>query len=104
MLTLSAYRYQIEFKPRSQQDNADALSRLPLDEAPKDVPVPGDTICLMEALDSCGPVTATVIKSWTNKDPALSHVRNLVPQLVSSFSTPRFSTLPTETVGTQRGG
>eukprot|EP00731_Ephydatia_muelleri_P004047 Em0002g223a len=76
-LTLSAYCYQIEFKPGSQQGNADALSRLPLDEAPKDVPVPGDTICLMEALDSCGPVTAAVIKSWTDKDPVLSRVRNL---------------------------
>eukprot|EP00731_Ephydatia_muelleri_P017266 Em0010g364a len=73
----SAYCYQIEFKPGSQQGNADALSRLPLDEAPKDVPVPGDTICLMEALDSCGPVTAAVIKSWTDKDPVLSRVRNL---------------------------
>ena len=77
-LTLSAYRYQIEFKPGSQQGNADALSRLPLDEAPKDVLVPGDTIYLMEALDSCGPVTAAVIKSWTDKDPVLSRVRNLV--------------------------
>ena len=70
--------YQIEFKPGSQQGNTDALSRLPLDKAPKDVPVPGDTICLMEALDSCGPVTATVIKSGTDKDPVLSRVRNLV--------------------------
>ncbi|KAL5484146.1 hypothetical protein EMCRGX_G020594 [Ephydatia muelleri] len=77
-LTLSAYCYQIEFKPGSQQGNVDALSRLPLDEAPKDFPVPGDTICLMEALDSCGPVTAAVIKSWTDKDPVLSRVRNLV--------------------------
>ncbi|KAL5506337.1 hypothetical protein EMCRGX_G007955 [Ephydatia muelleri] len=77
-LNLSAYCYQIEFKPGSQQGNADALSRLPLDEAPKDVPVPGDTICLMEALDCCGPVTAAVIKSWTDKDPVLSCVRNLV--------------------------
>ena len=32
----------------------------------------------MEALDSCGPVTAAVIKSWTDKDPVLSRVRNLV--------------------------
>ena len=49
-----------------------------MDEAPKDIPFPCDTICLMEALDSCGPVTAAVIKSWTNKDPVLSRVRNLV--------------------------
>eukprot|EP00731_Ephydatia_muelleri_P004369 Em0002g545a len=42
-LTLSAYCYQIEFKPGIKQGNVDALSRLPLDEAPKDVPVPGDT-------------------------------------------------------------
>ncbi|KAL5506357.1 hypothetical protein EMCRGX_G007979 [Ephydatia muelleri] len=47
-LTLSAYCYQIEFKPGIKQGNVDAL------------------------------ITAAVIKSWTDKDPVLSRVRILV--------------------------
>ena len=56
----------------------DALSRLPLNEAPDDVPLPGDTVSMLEALDSSGPVTTAAIKSGTDKDPILSRVRNFV--------------------------
>ena len=76
-LTLSGYEYDIMYKPGKQHCNADMLSRLPLETAPKDVPVPGDTVVLLETLQS-SPVTAKLIKTWTNRDPTLSKVRDLV--------------------------
>ena len=39
-LTLSAYNYQMVFRPGKNQGNADGLSRLPLAEAPEEVPTP----------------------------------------------------------------
>ncbi|KAL5469019.1 hypothetical protein EMCRGX_G030194 [Ephydatia muelleri] len=77
-LTLSAYCYQIAFKAGRRQGNVDTLSRLPLNEAPDDVPLPGDTVYMLEALDSSCPVTTAAIKSGTDKDPILSCVRNFV--------------------------
>ena len=53
------------------------LSRLPLSDAPAEVPVPGETILLMDMLHSL-PVTSRDIKTWTDRDPVLSRVRNLV--------------------------
>ena len=53
------------------------LSRLPLPESPPDVPLPGETILLLEQLQS-SPITAGQIKKWTNQDPVLSRVRNNV--------------------------
>ena len=76
-LTLSCYDYNIIYKPGKQHNNADMLSRLPLATAPTDVPVPGDTVMLLETLQS-SPVTAKLIKTWTNRDPILSKVRDLV--------------------------
>ena len=78
-LTLSAYSYQIKFRPGKEQGNADCLSRLPLAESPSDVPVPGDLILTMGTLaDQESPVTLTNIKAWTVKDPLLSHVRHMI--------------------------
>eukprot|EP00731_Ephydatia_muelleri_P015662 Em0009g86a len=77
-LTLSAYNYRIMFKSGDSQANADAFSRLPLSESTAVVPVPGDTIFKLETLRTGdSPVTAAEIKSWTNKDPILSRVRNM---------------------------
>ena len=77
-LTLSAYNYRIVFKSGDSQANADAFSRLPLSESTADVPVPGDTIFMLETLRTGdSPVTAAEIKSWTDKDPILSRVRNM---------------------------
>ena len=53
------------------------LSRLPLPESPPGVPLPGETILLLEHLQSF-PITAVQIKKWTNQDPVLSRVRNFV--------------------------
>ncbi|KAL5509176.1 hypothetical protein EMCRGX_G004493 [Ephydatia muelleri] len=79
-LTLSAYNYQIVYRPSQLQANADGLSRLPLKgEEPGDVPLPGDTILMMESLSNVDSVvTATTIRSWTDKDPVLSLVRRMV--------------------------
>ena len=76
-LTLGAYDYSICYKPGSSHSNTDMLSRLPLPESPPDVPLPGETILLLEQLQS-SPITAGQIKNWTNQDPVLSRVRNNV--------------------------
>ncbi|KAL5500663.1 hypothetical protein EMCRGX_G012257 [Ephydatia muelleri] len=72
--------YQIVYRPSQLQANADGLSRLPLKgEEPGDVPLPGDTILMMESLSNADSVvTATTIRSWTDKDPVLSLVRRMV--------------------------
>ena len=57
--------------------DADALSRLPLPDSPKDVPLPGETVLLLECLQQT-PVTAPQIKEWTNSDALLMQVRNFV--------------------------
>ncbi|KAL5517714.1 hypothetical protein EMCRGX_G003317 [Ephydatia muelleri] len=78
-LTLSAYDYRIVFRAGNENSNADGLSRLPLRESPSSVPVPGDTVLMMEALSDMGSaVSATAIKSWTDRDPVLSRVRRMV--------------------------
>ena len=72
-LTLSAYDYIFKYKPGPQLCNADALSRLPFGEAPNSVPVPTETVCLMNFLDST-PVTSSLIASHTRTDQVLFKV------------------------------
>ena len=76
-LLLGSYDYTIEYKQGDCHANADCLSRLPLPTAPSNVPVPPETVHLMDALDS-SPVTSAQIKQWTAKDPVLSKVSDLV--------------------------
>ena len=64
-LTLGAYDYKISYRPGKDRANADMLSRLPLPESPQDVPLPGETILLLEHLQS-SPITANHIKKWTD--------------------------------------
>ena len=68
---LSAYDYTIAYRPGSDHANADLLSRLPLPEAPAQVPVLGDTILLV---DTGTPVTASHIRTWTLHDQVFSTV------------------------------
>ena len=73
-LTLSAYNYHIQYKPGKDNSNADVLSRLPLPDLPSSVPLPRETVFLMDTLQT-SPVNATHIKKWTNDDPLLRSSR-----------------------------
>eukprot|EP00731_Ephydatia_muelleri_P001700 Em0001g1700a len=44
------------FRPGKNQGNADGLSRLPLAEAPEEVPTPGDTILMLQAFSDMSSV------------------------------------------------
>ena len=72
-LTLQAYEYSIKHKPGKQLANANAPSRLPLSQQPQTVPVPRDINLVFQHLNTT-PVTASEIKTWTDKDPLLSKV------------------------------
>ena len=76
---LAAHDYQIKFRSGQNNGNADLLSRLPLPESPIKIPDPGETILLMEALDS-SVITASQIKTWTAKDPVLAKVKDMLLQ------------------------
>ena len=73
-LTLSGYQYSIKYRKGSQMCNADALSRLPLPDCPTTVPMPPETIALLEQLASI-PLTATQIQNMTDRDPVLTKVK-----------------------------
>ena len=76
-ITLAAYDYRLTHKAGEANANADALSRLPVKTVIADVPVPGDVILLMEAMER-SPVTPARVRALTGKDPVLSRVRNFV--------------------------
>ena len=78
-LMLGTYTYRITYRPGREILHADGLSRLPLPEQPSEVPLPGETILLVESLES-GVVNARRIKSWTGNDPILSRVHQYVMQ------------------------
>jgi len=69
-LTLGAYDYRISYRPSRDHANADMFSRLPLPESPQDIPLSGETILLLEHLQS-SPTTANHIKKWTDQHPIL---------------------------------
>ena len=64
--------------------NADMLSQLPLPKTPAKVPVLGETILLLDMLNSL-PVTSEHIRRWTSKDPVLSKVKIMVQQGWQNF-------------------
>ena len=68
-LTLAAYEYTIKHRPGKCNANADALSRLPVDEAPQQTPVPAEIVGLVETLDST-PVSARQIKNGLLETPS----------------------------------
>ena len=73
------YEYVIGFKPTGRHGNADAMSRLPLQDQPSSTPSPAEIVCLVEGLQEA-PVNATQIQSWTRRDPVLSKVWQLTKQ------------------------
>jgi len=78
-LTLSAYNYRIEYKPGKDLSNADGLSRLPLPEVPTDTPLPGDTVLLLECIQT-SPIRIAQLRRWTSRDPLLAKVLRYVMQ------------------------
>ena len=85
-LTLGAYNYKIFYEPGSKLGHADGLSRFPLPEVPTKIPLPGETILLMESLN-LSHVTAEKISQWTKRDPILSRIHQFLltnwPQVLS---------------------
>ncbi len=73
-LTLSAYDYKLIYKPGCCHGNADAFSRLPLPEEPKETPVPPDITVALDHVSSETLVCAEQIKEWTRRDPLMSQV------------------------------
>lgn len=63
-LTLLAYKYELLYHLGEQNCNADALSHLPLLDAPETTAIPGDIIHLLETIDS-SPVRAAKVKLWS---------------------------------------
>ena len=78
-LILSAYDYRVQYKPGVQHGNADGLSRLPLPESVNEIPTPGETILMLENLQT-PPVNIKHVRQWTDRNPILSKVRRLVQQ------------------------
>ena len=64
---------------KSTQQCRYILSHLPVADYPTTIPIPGETILLLDMLHSL-PVTAENIKHWTSHDPVLSRVRDMILQ------------------------
>ncbi|XP_054830333.1 uncharacterized protein K02A2.6-like [Eublepharis macularius] len=73
---LSAYDYQLSYRPGKAIGHADALSRLPLPE-PADDPSPAHGVMQIEDLPQ-PPLVASDIAAHSAKDPTLSRVLNWV--------------------------
>ena len=76
-LTLSSYEFELRCRKAVDQGNCDALNRLPLQDCPDSIPIPGDVLLLCEPVSS-SPVTVHEIKTMTSKDPVLSKVLHFV--------------------------
>ena len=75
-ITLSGYDYELKYR-RGSDNNADALSRLPLSEKPTSVPIPADVLAVLSLLDS-SPITCVDIAKATENDPVLSRVLQFI--------------------------
>ena len=73
-LMLGAYDYSWEFRPGAKNADADFLSRLPVAGCPDmEVPLPGDTVLLLNWLDTLL-VTSRDVRKATRVDPVLVQV------------------------------
>ena len=61
---LASDEYTIEWRASKQHANADALSRLPLPEAPAETVVPAELVLMVENMAEV-PISAKQIASWT---------------------------------------
>ncbi|UYV81812.1 K02A2.6-like [Cordylochernes scorpioides] len=71
-LTLAAYTYTIEYKPGKVNCNADALSRLPLNECPSVVPNPSEVFLIKSEHAA---INSSEVAKLTSKDPILSKIK-----------------------------
>lgn len=78
-LMLGGYQFRIQYRPGKKMANADALSRLPLPNPPKDSEIPqlGDVKTVFQVLAE-GVFTAEHVSKWTEADPTLSRVSHFI--------------------------
>ena len=76
-LKLSAFSYDLVHKPGKSIANADGLSRLPMNCEPRKESVPGEIIMSMDIINT-SPVSVDKVRSWTDKDPVMSKVKEFV--------------------------
>ena len=76
-LTLTAYEYTFSYRASEKHTNADAMSRLPLQQAPASVPVPEEVVLLMEHLQE-SPTDVSVIRKATSRHPILARILQFV--------------------------
>jgi hypothetical protein len=70
----SSLNYDIEYRSSKNNANADALSRLPLNETVMDDKKDSELVLLMETIDEDFPTTSRDIAYETSKDPTLRKV------------------------------
>ena len=91
---LSAYRYDIEFRPTTEHGNADGLSRLPLPEGQLEESCSDPTVFKISQIESL-PVNITKLRVATAADRVLSKVHRYVksgwPATVSDQLQPYFN-------------
>ena len=76
-LTLSMYEYTMCFKPTTEHNNADAMSRLPLPATQEETPVPAEHVLLLEELNK-SPVSVVQIRQENRRDSLLSRVLQFI--------------------------
>ena len=76
IVELSAYEYVIEHKSGKMHQNADVLSRFPVNDG-EVVKKPESNVFLMKGLETA-PVTAEQVKAWTVKNPEFSKVSEFI--------------------------
>ena len=74
IIELSAYEYDIKHKSGQLHQNADSLSRIPVEEASPENKRE-ENVFLMAELDTA-PVSADEVRDWTSKDPILAKVHS----------------------------
>ena len=75
---LGSYNYSVKYHSGQELADADALNRLPTPSTDESSSPPAELVALVNHLESI-PLTVTDIrKVYTEKDPVLSRVANLV--------------------------
>ena len=73
-------RVHLSLSPRRNHGNADAMSRLPLQEESISLPVPKEVVLLMELFQD-SPASVADIRKATSRHPVLSHAWNYMQHI-----------------------